>query len=151
MLLRNRSMDEPPRAAHATALLPFMFAYGAASLLHFAHNAFFVAQYPNLPRWLSPLGIGAAWLGVTAVGLAGYLLLRRNLPAAGLAFVALYAALGFAGLDHYALAPIAAHTPVMNLTIWLEVAAAAVLLLGVACRILARSRLARAAVGSPRG
>ncbi|MGQ0651943.1 MAG: hypothetical protein ACT4P4_06695 [Betaproteobacteria bacterium] len=49
----------------------------------------------------------------------------------GLALIALYAVLGFDGLAHYALAPLAQHTLAMNMTIWLEVAAAALLLFAV--------------------
>jgi len=55
--------------------------------------------------------------------------------------IALYAVLGFAGLDHYTLAPISAHTLAMNATIWLETATA-VLLLGCigAASVARRSR-----------
>ena len=40
--------------------------------------------------------------------------------------------LGFGGLDHYTVAPVSAHTVAMNLTILLEAATAAVLLVFVA-------------------
>jgi hypothetical protein len=50
----------------------------------------------------------------------------------GLAVIALYAALGFAGLDHYALAPVAGHSLMMNASIFGEVIAAAVLLVVIA-------------------
>jgi hypothetical protein len=126
-------------------------AYGAASFLHFAHNAVFSGQYPNLPVWLSPLRICAAWFGVTSVGIIGYLLLRLGLPVAGLAAVAIYAAFGFDGLSHYALAPVAAHTPMMNLTIWLEAAAAALLLISVAGRFVRQWRLGRKPLRPLRG
>lgn len=106
-------------------------AYCLASLVHFVHNAEFLAQYPNMPGWLSRSKVYAAWLLVTAVGAAGLALARSRFVLAGLLFVAAYAALGFDGLGHYALAPIAAHTLAMNLTIWLEVGAATVLLLFV--------------------
>ena len=113
-------------------LLPLMLVYGAASLLHFAHNAVFLRAYPNLPVWLTPAGVVAAWLVVASVGALGYLLYSRASRVAGLITIAAYAVLGFGGLDHYTVAPVSAHTVAMNLTILLEAAAAVVLLLFVA-------------------
>jgi hypothetical protein len=84
--------------------------------------------YPNMPTWLTPLGVLTAWLGVAAIGAVGYYLFRKGLTVTGLAVIALYAALGFAGLDHYAIAPISAHSMMMNATIVAEVIAASVLL-----------------------
>jgi hypothetical protein len=65
-------------------------------------------------------------------------LLLRGFRAAGLALIALYALLGFDGLLHYLLAPLAAHSVAMNLTIWIEVAAAAALLAVTARQLRAR-------------
>ena len=64
----------------------------------------------------------------TRVGALGLALVRSHYAAAGLALIAVYAAFGFDGLGHYALAPISAHTLAMNLSIGFEVAAAAALL-----------------------
>ena len=113
------------------ALTALLVAYAAASLFHFAHNAEFLAEYPNLPAWLSRAKIYAAWLGTTAVGALGYLLLRRGFRLSGLALLAVYAVLGFDSLTHYGLAPASAHTAAMNASIWLEVATAALLLAAV--------------------
>lgn len=103
--------------------------YCATSFLHFAHNAEFLADYPNLPAWLSRSQVYLAWLCITALGVVGYLLYRRGRRIAGLAVLALYAAIGFDGLLHYGRAPFAAHTAMMNLTIWSEVVTAALLLI----------------------
>lgn len=111
----------------AKLLMVLLLAYGAASLVHYAHNAEFLADYPNMPAWLSRAKVHVAWLGVTAIGVLGYLLVRRGHQLSGLCVIALYAALGFDGLGHYRLAPLSAHTAAMNLTIWLEVATAALL------------------------
>jgi hypothetical protein len=116
----------------AAALLIWLVVYGAASLFHYAHNAEFLAEYPNMPAGLSRMAVYAAWLGVTTVGVIGYLVFRRGYRLAGLSVMAVYAALGFDGLGHYGLAPVSAHTPFMNLTIWLEAASAALLLVAVA-------------------
>ena len=104
------------------------------------HNATFLSAYPNLPAWLSPAGVYVAWAVVTAVGVLGYLLLRLRQPLTGLALLGVYALLGLTGLDHYARAPIAAHSPMMNLTIGCEVATAVVLLVVVAANLAAALR-----------
>jgi hypothetical protein len=104
--------------------------YCGASLLHFAHNAAYVAAYPNLPEWISPASINLAWCAISAIGLGGYLLVRRGLTLPGLFVLAVYTILGLDGLLHYGRAPISEHTLGMNLTIWAEVVTAA-LALGV--------------------
>lgn len=108
-------------------LFVLLAVYCMASLIHFVHNAELVAEYPNLPAWLTRSKVYLAWLGITAVGAAGIALLRLGLRLTGLVVIAVYAALGFAGLDHYWVAPVSAHSLAMNATIWFEVAAAAVL------------------------
>jgi hypothetical protein len=133
----------------AKPLLILLLAYGAASLVHYAHNAEFLADYPNMPAWLSRAKVYVAWFGVTAIGALGYLLVRRGHQLGGLCVIAVYAALGFDGLGHYRLAPLSAHTAAMNLTIWLEVATAALLFsLAVRLAVNAASRGRRL---SPRG
>jgi hypothetical protein len=117
-------------------LLVLCLAYAAASLIHFAHNAEFLADYPNMPDWLSRATVYAAWLGLTAVGVTGYMLVHRGFQLIGLLVIALYAALGFDSLSHYVIAPFSAHTGMMHFTIWLDVATA-VVLLAVTARLAA--------------
>jgi hypothetical protein len=110
---------------------PFLLlvaAYFLTSLGHFAHNAEFICEYPNLPTWLTRAKVYASWLAITSVGVVGFILIKNKLVAAGLLLVATYAALGFDGLGHYAVAPMALHTLGANITILSEVAAAALLL-----------------------
>jgi hypothetical protein len=121
-------------------LLPALWAYAAASLFHHVHNATFLAAYPNLPAWLSPVQVYAAWTVVTAVGVLGYLLLRLRHARGGLAVLGLYAVLGLAGLDHYVRAPVAAHSHAMNLSIGCEVTTAVLLLIVVAAELTALLR-----------
>jgi hypothetical protein len=106
--------------------------YAAASLLHFAHNAEYLAQYPNLPYSWSRADIYIAWCCITTLGVVSYLLYVRRNRAVGLMFLALYAVLGFGGLLHYIRAPLTHHTSMMNVTIWAEAVAAALLLTNVA-------------------
>ena len=112
--------------------------YLAASLLHFVHNAEYLGDYPNLPTWLGRADVYLAWLALAAVGAAGWVLYRIGRRLAGLVLIGAYAAFGFDGLLHYTRAPFAAHTPAMNFTIWFEVVAAALLLLGVLTHVVTR-------------
>src|SRR5262245_20899980 len=89
-----------------------------------------------MPAWLTPAGVCAAWLATTAVGVAGYLLLRSGYRLAGLGTTALYGALGPYGLAHYGVAPVSAHSPTMHLTIWLEATTGTLVLAGVAWLIV---------------
>jgi hypothetical protein len=119
------------------ALLSLVLVHMAASLVHFVHNAAYLADYPNMPVWISPAGIYGVWLAEAAVGALGVVLMRRR-RRLGLGLIALYAVIGFAGLDHYTLAPISAHTLAMNATIWLETATAIILLGCIGAALVAR-------------
>jgi hypothetical protein len=110
----------------ARALPAMLLVYCAASFAHFWHNAEFLMEYPNLPAWLTRAQVYGVWLAITAVGAAGYLLLRARWRRLGLVVLAIYAAIGFDGLLHYTRAPLMAHTGTMNVTIWSEVLVAVV-------------------------
>jgi hypothetical protein len=112
-------------------LLTFMIGYGVASLVHFVHNALYIGAYPNLPMWITPLVVCASWLVVAGTGSIGYWLYRSGSRAIGLMLIGVYALLGFGGLDHYAVAPVSAHSMAMNATILGEAIAASVLLVVV--------------------
>jgi len=123
-------------AIRTDVLLILLLAYAAASLFHYAHNAEFLNDYPNMPAWLSRARVYSAWLGVTAVGLVGYSLIRWRYRFTGLVVLGCYGVLGLDGLGHYAVAPVSAHTLAMNLSIGLEAATAVVLLAAVASFML---------------
>jgi hypothetical protein len=114
-----------------STLAVLMVLYAAASLLHFTHNAEYLAHYPNLPPSWTRAEVYLAWGAVTVPGILGFALYRRGHRRSGLALLALYALLGFAGLLHYTRAPWSHHSAAMNLTIGLEAACAACLLLYV--------------------
>ena len=114
----------PPRSG----VLAFLLAYAGASLLHFTHNAEYLKDYPNLPASWTRGDVYLAWLAQAVIGLAGYLFLRSGWQRTGLALIGLYSLTGFFGFAHYHVAPIAAHTPAMHASIWLEAVAGALLL-----------------------
>jgi hypothetical protein len=130
-------MNQRLASTHYSTLLFLMLFYGAASLLHFAHNAVYI------PSRLTSEGVWVSWCGIAAVGAMGYWLYRRVSRWAGLAMITLYGVFGLAGLDHYTVAPMSAHSFVMNLTILTEAAAAAALLVFVAHSMLLTRRPAR--------
>jgi hypothetical protein len=105
-------------------------AYCVASLLHFAHNAVFLGEYPGLPSSITVVVICSTWLAITSIGVIGWWAVGVGRVAVGFVLIAAYASFGFDGLAHYSVAPLSAHTIGMNATIGLEVLAA-VILLGV--------------------
>jgi hypothetical protein len=120
-------------------ILPaLLLLYGVASLVHFAHNAESLADYPNLPTWLTRAQVYAVWLGITALGVLGYVLARTRYPRMGLSVLTVYAALGLDGLAHYTRAPFTAHTAGMNFTILFEVVAAMLVLVAIGAYALTR-------------
>ena len=106
--------------------LVLIFAF--ASLVHFAHNATYLAEYPNMPKWLTSAGVWLAWAAQVCVGVIGYLTVQSKFRLVGYAILAVYASFGFGGLDHYVVAPVSAHTIVMNVTIAAEAIAGLALL-----------------------
>ena len=127
------------RSLQDRTLLLVLLLFGAATLVHFVHNAEFIADYPNLPATWSRSTIYAGWLGMTAVGLAGWALVARGFRVIGLVVIAVYSALGLDSLGHYVVAPLSAHTLAMNATILVEVTFAGLVLLEVAKRLAARA------------
>lgn len=109
--------------------------YAAASLVHFVHNAEFLGDYPGLPASWSRGGVYLAWIGMTALGGVGAWLVYRGRESIGLMLLTVYAALGLDSLGHYFVAPLSAHSSMMNTTILLEVGAAALVLLEVTRRM----------------
>jgi hypothetical protein len=123
----------PPAIGVAARTLPWVvLLYAAATLLHFVHNAEFLAAYPNLPSTWSRADVYVAWLALAALGACGYLSYRHGRTRTGLALLGLYACLGFAGFLHYSRAAMSHHSTVMNVTIWTEAVAAALLLINLA-------------------
>ena len=93
-----------------------------------------------MPAWLSRTKVYAAWLALSALGAAGYVLfLRGSRPPASWRSASTPRA-GSTASAISALAPAAAHTAAMNATIWLEAGTAALLLVAVARLLAKRTR-----------
>jgi hypothetical protein len=113
-----------PFPKHVWALLAL---YAVASLVHFSHNAEYIAFYPNMPAWLTREKIYVAWLAISGVGIIGSILAAAGWRATAALFFVAYGAFGLDGLGHYALALCSEHTLATNFTIWFEVVAGVVL------------------------
>jgi len=119
------------RKSSQKILLVLLLIYAVASLIHFIHNAEFISDYPNLPDSWTTTGVYSVWLGMTIVGVVGWVFVSRGLQFIGLSLLVVYALLGLDSLGHYVLAPISEHTVAMNSTILLEVVAASLVLIEV--------------------
>ena len=115
--------------SHLQALLALYF---IATLAHFAHNAEFIAAYPNMPAWITRETVYVAWLSIASVGFAGLVAARFGLVAIGALLLGAYGALGLDALQHYTLALCSEHTLAANVTIWLEAASGVALALASA-------------------
>ena len=120
--------------------------YCIASLIHFAHNAEYIAFYPNMPDWITRENVYIAWLAITGVGVVGVVLSLVGFQSAAALFIGVYGSLGLDGLGHYALALCSQHTFAMNFTIWFEVIAGATLAVASAWLIKQRVSLPGAGV-----
>jgi hypothetical protein len=96
------------------------------SALHYADNVARFQQYPE-PTWLSAPLVAALWFVVTAIGLTGWSLSRREHRAAR-PLLLLYALLGLAVLGHYLVHASKPMDGAMHALILLEATAAAALL-----------------------
>ncbi len=109
------SLSALPRAVYA-----LLAVYFVASLAHFAHNAEYIALYPNMPGWLTREKVYLAWLAVTGLGLSGLAAIGLRFHLAGVLALSAYGGLGLDGLLHYTLALCSEHTLMTNITIWSE-------------------------------
>jgi hypothetical protein len=114
--------------------------YTAASLIHFVHNAEYIAFHPNMPLWITSATVYKAWLAIAAVGLIGIGFWKIGWPVIGAVLVALYGALGIDGLAHYSLALCSEHSLAANVTIWFEVITGTALMLFAGSKAYAAAR-----------
>ena len=114
-----------------------MSIYLLATFSHFAHNALFIDQYPNFPSQISGTAVFGAWIGITSIGVVGYLLMQYGKQMIGLIVIAVYSVMGFSGLAHYTTTPLVAHSFIINFSIWLE-ATTGLMVLIIAVKLLVK-------------
>jgi len=101
----SHSMRLPDDRRHrAQRILTVLFPFAVAvSIVHYSDNYFNYRDYPrsatlpNPSAWL----IGSAWFAFTALGVAGFLLLRREGSTRALFLLAAYSGSGLVGIGHY--------------------------------------------------
>lgn len=83
------------------ALLRTLLILGIASTtVHYTDNAVSIEQYPQ-PSWISEPVIFAVWIGLTATGIAGYVLYRQGRTRPALALLVVYSYTGLSTPLHY--------------------------------------------------
>jgi hypothetical protein len=127
--------------ARSNLLLALLILHMAASLWHHIHNGQFIDEYPGMPKGVpATLAFAVtAWTATSAVGLAGYYWVCNGRRLLGFGAMGLYAAYGLLAFTHYTLAPMSAHSFVMNATILGE-ALTGLLLLVTVIVFLARTK-----------
>lgn len=100
----------------------------AASILHYVDNIAFFPDYPE-PPWLAPGMVDAFWFLMTPVALGGLWLAHRRRRGLSSMFLLLYAGMSLLVLGHYRFAPFHGIGWRIHTFIWLEAAAAVVLVL----------------------
>ena len=126
--------------------MPTLFAlYTVASLLHFGHNAEYIAFYPGLPPWMTRESVYLAWVGVASVGILAIIAGRTGWKRTAASLLIAYGLLGTDGLLHYTLALCSEHTAATNATIWAEVVLGIVLSCAAAVKLKRLSNLAHRA------
>jgi len=134
------AMSAVREPARSNLLLALLIVHMAASLWHHIHNGRFLDEYPGMPvRSVPPIFAYIAWAVTTAIGLAGYYWVCNGRRLLGFGALGLYAAYGVLAFTHYTLAPMSAHTAVMNATILGEGVTGA-LLLATVIAFVARDR-----------
>lgn len=112
-----------------------LFLYTFASLIHFVHNAEFIAFYPGLPASMTRESVYLAWLGVGAMGLLALVAQRAGCLKLSAGLLVVYGLLGVDGLLHYTLALCTEHSVATNASIWAEVVLGLVLACAAAVRL----------------
>jgi hypothetical protein len=121
-------------------LLALLIANLVASALHFGDNMLRFHEYPE-PKWITgPHVVDALWLVITPLLALGWWLAHRGMRWGSIGVLWLYGALSMFVLGHYLYASPSELPLRINLLIWTEAAAAALLIL-LAPLLIPRSRI----------
>ena len=72
----------------------------ASTAVHYTDNAVSIDQYPQ-PAWISQPVVFAVWIGLTAAGIAGYILYKQSRIWPALALLVVYSYTGLSTPLHY--------------------------------------------------
>lgn len=103
-----------------------LFATVLGSILHYADNLLFFAEYPE-PPWINRSMIDAFWFAMTPLAWLGYRLIKAGSRNAGALVLMGYVACNLLALGHYRYAPMCSVAPRINAFIWLEAGLACLL------------------------
>lgn len=106
--------SEPHIPSHVWAIAAL---YGLCTFAHFAHNAEFLAYYPNLPDEFTREVIYLLWMGLSTVGMVALPVYMLGRCITALLLLALYGLLGLSCLAHYSVGAVDEHTLTANLLI----------------------------------
>lgn len=129
-----------PPSARAVKLI--VFATVAVTLFHFTDNAINVDTYPKAgwqPDWFEWV-VAAAWLVQTGVGIAGAALYRRGRLRAAHAWLVVYGYLVLSSLGHFLYGSPGELTTRAVISVFVDVAAGAIVIATALWSIMARRR-----------
>lgn len=98
------AMTSAYRHQRAVRILTAIFAFAVLiSIAHYTDNYVHFDDFPPAPDGapVSAAGVLGTWFGLTAAGIAGYLLFRRGPSGLALGLLALYSTSGLVGIAHY--------------------------------------------------
>ncbi len=99
----------------------------ATTIAHYVDNIAFFGEYPE-PTWLAPGMVDAFWFLMTPVAFVGLWLAHRRRIGAGSIALLVYAGMSLLVLGHYRFAPFDSIGWRIHTLIWLEAAAALLLI-----------------------
>ena len=89
-----------PEARHVRALFRVLLAGIVLTTVHYTDNYLYFDEYPQ-PGSLRPWHVYAAWLLLTAIGVAGYRLYARGFEVPAYVCLVVYSYTGLSSLGHY--------------------------------------------------
>ena len=110
---------EHPELARRTRLLGLLLAAELASTaVHYTDNWLESGDYPGTGKLPEPAVVPIAWVLLTAIGLLGYRLYRRELSRRAHLLLIVYSATGISSLAHFVYG--APATPIQNVSVALD-------------------------------
>ena len=87
--------------------------------VHYTDNYLFIDEYPQ-PDYINKEMVALAWVLLTLIGAAGYLLFREGKQAFSALYLLVYSYTGLSSLGHYAFGASHEFTTKMHAFIWMD-------------------------------